>query len=709
MADESQHDASWYLCKENVQPLAKGRDVSKIEESASKTNCLDIERASYEEKILLDDGDDPLQNWLEFIDWIEQSYPCGGKEGRLMDVLTDCVQRFIEDSRYGDDERFYSVFARYRRRLSEPLEKYDSLFAKKVFTKLASFYIDWSWLFETAGNFKEADNVLDRGLLIGAEPQDEITTARVQLQTRLAKKIVCGEMETTTEEPQRKALIGLKPRIKKDVAIAPVDRVSSIKIGSQGLASSSTKSSNSIPLIYVDEENMTPDQIMPTGSVKSSIVTDTKENSMKPGKWSDFRIKKKPIAVPRSEFVIYEEEDEDKTVTGDSPLNATISADVFKVKKRNDDSPPLVKPENLANQKFYCDLDRMYIGGTEYSFEEIRYKKFIKAKKMKEDHRNRQEHMEALLQRIAALEEKIAEREEKEKEKEQKDKTSEEAEKKRIADAEKEREQQERYREIKEKERSLKDKEREIKDHERENKDHERESKDQERIRIDAELQEKEERRVQNELERLANESERLKQEKERQEGETERINVEKERIMQEKERIMQEKEREINEKERGIKIKEMDQAIQGLESKLSTLIKLFQEKKPENCEVSAIVRNLLNGSYDESRFDNTLTMPITKPPVPVKDFTIYKDEPTENAPLIRFDISEPPRGGESTLKADADTTTLKQKLEKMDPKSDFEHIHRGSMHYRLSEAFTMMVPHSEDECLPKSCSTPGK
>lgn len=202
----------------------------------------------------------------------------------------------------------------------------------------------------------------------------------------------------------------------------------------------------------------------------------------------------KPVVNRHCDFLVYRDDE-------DSDSDDIGTADLLKVRKRRADSPPLLKPESLAlNQKFYCDLNSIYINGYEYSFEEIRYRKWLNCRK-----------------------EKAAKRSNKE----------------------------------------------------------------------------------------MAKEIVNLKR-----------------------------------------KVESNEQAIQFLQDKLSTVMGLIQANKPANedkQEVSTMVRDLINGSYNDTQLEKTMLQPI--PSIPVKDFTIYKDmtieAPTfvapaqDNVPLIRFDITE--------------------------------------------------------------------
>lgn len=369
----SEDNPSWYIDKENFQPLSTGRSLSQIDDASD----LQIIRNGLEEKILIDDSDDPLSNWILLIEFIEQSYADGGKAGRIDETIKDCVKRFIDNTQYWEDTRFLAVVLKYIRGCNNPLEIYDSLFSKKIFSKLAKFYVEWAWDLELAGNFKEADNVLHKGMMLEAEPSEDLTTAQIQLQVRLVKKIAAKDLDdseaSADQTQQRKALVGLRPTVKKGITKAPVDRVSSIKTDFQSLKAS-VESAKTRPAIDIHVDNNSCTEPSPSCSSKSFVVPHDKENLLNPSKWTGIKLKSKPTVVRQCEFVIYEEEDENSEV----PADTNVAADVLKIRKKQVDAPSLLTLESLEpNQKFYCDLNSIYIGASEYSFEEIRYHKWL--------------------------------------------------------------------------------------------------------------------------------------------------------------------------------------------------------------------------------------------------------------------------------------------------------------------------------------------
>lgn len=105
--------------KENIQPLACGRNVEQLEtaliaESDAETHEKLLEqRKEFERVIAAYAGDDPLQPWYEYIVWVEQSYPKSGKESAWYDLITNCLSIFESDERYFQDPRMLKLYIKY--------------------------------------------------------------------------------------------------------------------------------------------------------------------------------------------------------------------------------------------------------------------------------------------------------------------------------------------------------------------------------------------------------------------------------------------------------------------------------------------------------------------------------------------------------------------------------------------------------------------
>lgn len=67
----------------------------------------------YEDAIKNYEGDDPLENWYEYILWVEQSYPKSGHESHIGRLLQQCLAIFEKDVKYHQDRRYIRLWINY--------------------------------------------------------------------------------------------------------------------------------------------------------------------------------------------------------------------------------------------------------------------------------------------------------------------------------------------------------------------------------------------------------------------------------------------------------------------------------------------------------------------------------------------------------------------------------------------------------------------
>lgn len=105
--------------KENIQPLASGRNAERLEAALNAESHQEIheqimeQRREFERAIDNYNGDDPLELWYDYILWIEQSYPKSGKETALNEVISSCLSKFENEERYKQDRRMIKLFIKY--------------------------------------------------------------------------------------------------------------------------------------------------------------------------------------------------------------------------------------------------------------------------------------------------------------------------------------------------------------------------------------------------------------------------------------------------------------------------------------------------------------------------------------------------------------------------------------------------------------------
>ncbi|XP_041631735.1 uncharacterized protein [Drosophila kikkawai] len=207
--------------KENIQPLASGRNVSLLQASLSLDSAqgqeLVAQRSKLKKELENYTGEDPLDPWHAYICWIEQSYPAGGSESKLQVVLKDCLTKFEKDVRYQQDRRFIKLFIKFAQELKNPIELYQEMYSRGTGTMLADFYIAWAYCCDLSGNMQKADEIFRLGLQCRAQPLEELREAHQHFGYTVGQRMLYSDGEQADAVNQelherRLALQSLKGR-----------------------------------------------------------------------------------------------------------------------------------------------------------------------------------------------------------------------------------------------------------------------------------------------------------------------------------------------------------------------------------------------------------------------------------------------------------------------------------------------------------------
>ncbi|XP_054474545.1 LOW QUALITY PROTEIN: mitotic checkpoint serine/threonine-protein kinase BUB1 [Anoplopoma fimbria] len=128
-------------------------------------------------------GDDPLDLWDKFVDYLEQRLPADGGSGMSL-VFDSLVQRFLNVEQYANDIRYVNYCIKCASYYSDPIALYTHVYSKGVGTKTAALYVAWAQQFEQKGMIEQAEAIYQKAMENQAQPADAVLSEHRQFQTR---------------------------------------------------------------------------------------------------------------------------------------------------------------------------------------------------------------------------------------------------------------------------------------------------------------------------------------------------------------------------------------------------------------------------------------------------------------------------------------------------------------------------------------------
>jgi checkpoint serine/threonine-protein kinase len=198
--------------KENIEPLKEGRSVLALKEVFSanhdqlKAKQLE-ERSQIEQQLkLIDELDDPLQPYLDYIQWITKNFPSGVTvESGLVQVLERCTSEFRDVSYYKDDPRYLKVWLSYAKYSENPRDIFIYLARKEIGKSLATYYEEYANFLESNDRNLQATHVYQEGLKQNARPYNRLEKRYQEFEKRLQHKNLDNEPQSPVF-PTRSAL-----------------------------------------------------------------------------------------------------------------------------------------------------------------------------------------------------------------------------------------------------------------------------------------------------------------------------------------------------------------------------------------------------------------------------------------------------------------------------------------------------------------------
>lgn len=145
--------------KENVQPSSRGRSAHSLSQTLGmkhkeRAEELAAKRREFEAKVVpekLEESDDPLVVWEDYIEWVTESYPSGGTsaDSGLVPLLERATRSLKDDERYRNSYRYLRLWLIYSRNVESAELVLNWLLANDVGTKCAALYEEAASLAES--------------------------------------------------------------------------------------------------------------------------------------------------------------------------------------------------------------------------------------------------------------------------------------------------------------------------------------------------------------------------------------------------------------------------------------------------------------------------------------------------------------------------------------------------------------------------------
>ncbi|KAF1988797.1 hypothetical protein K402DRAFT_461720 [Aulographum hederae CBS 113979] len=324
--------------KENIQSLPSGRSAKALATLYSpplssqqpSQNTDDSARQTFEKELLvIADSDDPLDVYDRYVKWTLDTYPSAQAtpQSRLLPLLERATKEFLKSSHYKNDPRYLKIWLLYIKLFSDsPRETYAFLARHGVGDGLALFYEEFAAWLESAGRWKQAEEVFSLGVDREARPLERLLRKYGEFQHR-------SESRThEADEPSSPALPTVRPALaaKMDPFSAASPRETEVdpQAGDRAAAARGGRSKQKLA-IFSDGDGPTPPGSSegPRGwDTIGSLEERKKENTREKKSWAGETLKgggKKPNAGEK--MMIFKDQSKSKfkrTVMSSAESNA---------------------------------------------------------------------------------------------------------------------------------------------------------------------------------------------------------------------------------------------------------------------------------------------------------------------------------------------------------------------------------------------------
>ena len=204
--------------KENIAPAPRGRSALALAKAfqpvpqSSPQQTRDAHaaiRAQFERDIASSiDLDDPLEVWLRYIKWTDETFPQGqSTESGIARLLERCTDHFKMDKQYKSDPRYLRVWLAYSTYSDSPLDIFAFLQRNGIGQELALYYEEYAAVLEKMNRKRKADEIFQMGLLKEARPVERLRKRYEEFKRRLQVSPP-DPSEPSTPPPPLRTILG---------------------------------------------------------------------------------------------------------------------------------------------------------------------------------------------------------------------------------------------------------------------------------------------------------------------------------------------------------------------------------------------------------------------------------------------------------------------------------------------------------------------
>lgn len=191
----------WETSKENIAPLARGRNVEVLTKALSKSPAV-LEQERLQHQASISDAasgvgpyaPDPLVPWVSYVKWAIDNFPRGSNT--VIAAVEGACRTFSKDPRYLGDRRFVRLWVRYADMRKDKLDVFEYMQRRRIGERAALFYEAWATTLELERQYEKAEATYQLGSRVGAEPSDRLAQREREFFNR---------MEARRKRAQKKA------------------------------------------------------------------------------------------------------------------------------------------------------------------------------------------------------------------------------------------------------------------------------------------------------------------------------------------------------------------------------------------------------------------------------------------------------------------------------------------------------------------------